>query len=76
MLTLLNACDGHQQTAQFMEDDILTEPLPIATGPSWGRIDAPGLGVEVDEQKLAYYHRAFLDHGEFPPYGNRFGKVD
>jgi L-alanine-DL-glutamate epimerase-like enolase superfamily enzyme len=72
MLTLPNACDGHQQTAQFMADDILTEPLPIATGPSWGRLDAPGLGVEIDEAKLAHYHRDFLDHGDFPPFGDKF----
>ena len=72
MLALPNACDGHQQTAQLMADDILTEPLPIATGPKWGRIEAPGLGVEVDERKLARYHRDFLDQGQFPPYGDRF----
>jgi glucarate dehydratase len=76
MLTLLNACDGHQQTAQFMADDILTEAVPIATGPGWGRIEAPGLGVEVDEQKLAHYHQAFLEQGDFPPYGAKFGKSD
>jgi len=76
MLTLLNACDGHQQTAQLMADDILSAPLPIATGPSWGRIEAPGLGVEVDEAKLARYHLAFLDHGDFAPYGDRFGKAE
>jgi L-alanine-DL-glutamate epimerase-like enolase superfamily enzyme len=72
MLTLPNACDGHQQTAQFMADDILAEPLPIASGPRWGASDAPGLGVDVDEQKLARYHQDFLDHGDFPPYGDRF----
>ncbi|HEX5794713.1 MAG TPA: mandelate racemase/muconate lactonizing enzyme family protein, partial [Geminicoccaceae bacterium] len=72
MLALPNACDGHQQTAQLMADDILAEPLPIATGPRWGRIEAPGLGVEVDERKLARYHRDFLDQGQFPPYGDRF----
>jgi glucarate dehydratase len=76
MLTLHNACDGHQQTAQFMADDILIDPLPIATGPQWGPIDAPGLGVEVDEAKLARYHRDYLEQGEFPPYGARYGKVD
>jgi L-Ala-D/L-Glu epimerase len=74
MLTLLNACDGHQQTAQLMADDILVQPLPIATGPRWGRIDAPGLGVEVDEAKLARYHQDYLDHGDFPPYGDRFAR--
>jgi L-alanine-DL-glutamate epimerase-like enolase superfamily enzyme len=76
MLTLHNACDGHQQTAQFMADDILSEPLPIATGPRWGRIEAPGLGVEVDEAKLARYHQAYLDQGEFPPYGGKFSRAD
>ena len=76
MLALPNACDGHQQTAQLMADDILAEPLPIATARSWGRIEAPGLGVEVDEAKLARYHQDFLDHGEFPPYGGKFGKAE
>ena len=52
MLTIPNACLGHQQTAQMMEDDILTERIPIADGPRWGRIDGPGLGVEVDEDKV------------------------
>jgi L-Ala-D/L-Glu epimerase len=75
MLTLLNACDGHQQTAQFMADDILMETVPIARGPKWGRIEAPGLGVEVDPAKLARYHEEYVRHGEFAPYGNRFGKA-
>ena len=29
MLAIPNACDGHQQTAQNMDDDILTEEIPI-----------------------------------------------
>ena len=68
MLCVPNACDGHQQTAQFMVDDILTERIPIADGPKWGRIEAPGLGVEVDEAKLATYHEAYLRAGEYVPY--------
>jgi hypothetical protein len=71
MLAAPNACDGHQQTAQVMADDILTERLPIADGPTWGRIDGPGLGVDIDEDKLAKYHRDYLQHGEYPPYGDR-----
>ena len=55
-----------------MEDDILTEPMPIADGPSWGRIDGPGLGVEVDEDKVAQYHEDYRKHGDFPTY---VGKV-
>jgi hypothetical protein len=57
-----------------MAGDILAEPLPIATGPSWGRIERPGLGVEVDETRLARYHQDFLDHGDFPPYGDKFAR--
>jgi glucarate dehydratase len=68
MLTIPNACLGHQQTAQMMEDDILTETIPIADGPRWGRIDGPGLGVEVDEDKVGKYHAAYRKHGEFPTY--------
>ena len=72
MLAAPNATTGHQQTAQMMEDDILVERLPIIDSPRWGRIDAPGLGVTVDEAKLARYHEAYRAHGEFPPYGDRF----
>jgi L-alanine-DL-glutamate epimerase-like enolase superfamily enzyme len=72
MLAAPNATIGHQQTAQMMEDDILVERVPIADGPRWGRIEAPGLGVSVDEAKLARYHQAYRAHGEFPPYGDRF----
>ena len=74
MLAAPNACDGHQQTAQMMADDILTERIPIADAPDWGRIEKPGLGVDVDEQKLMTYHERFLRDGEFPPYGDRFAR--
>ena len=56
----------------MMEDDILTERIPIMDGPDWGRIEGPGLGVEVDEDKVAKYHEGFLRDGEFTPYGDRF----
>jgi L-alanine-DL-glutamate epimerase-like enolase superfamily enzyme len=72
LLTLPNATTGHQQTAQLMRDDILAEPLPIATGPGWGRIEAPGLGVAVDEAKLRHYHAAYLREGEYVTWGTGF----
>ena len=71
MLTIPNACDGIQQTASLMEDDVLTERLPIGDGPSWGRIEKPGLGVEVDETKLARFHEAYRRDGQFLPYQTR-----
>jgi glucarate dehydratase len=68
MLTLPNAVDGNQQTAAVMEGDILKQPIPIASGPKWGRIEKPGLGVEVDEERLALAHEAYLRDGQFIPY--------
>jgi L-alanine-DL-glutamate epimerase-like enolase superfamily enzyme len=68
MLALPNAWDGVQQTAAMMADDILTTRLPIADGPRWGRIEAPGLGVEVDEDKVRHYHAAYQRDGQFLPY--------
>jgi glucarate dehydratase len=69
MLAAPNACIGHQQPAQLMADDILSVRLPIADGPRWGRIDMPGLGVMVDEDKLKRYHEDYLKRGDFPTYG-------
>jgi L-alanine-DL-glutamate epimerase-like enolase superfamily enzyme len=72
MLAAPNADIGNQQTAQMMADDILTERIPIRDSPDWGRIERPGLGVDVDEDKVARFHEAFLRDGEFTPYGDRF----
>ncbi len=68
MLCLPNATDGNQQTAAVMDGDILTEPIPIASGPKWGRIEKPGLGVEVDEERLAAAREAYRRDGQFVPY--------
>jgi muconate cycloisomerase len=38
----------------FYEDDVLTNPLPIAGG-SAGMHDRPGLGVELDDEKIEKY---------------------
>jgi glucarate dehydratase len=52
----------------MLADDIVTERLPIADGPTWGRIERPGLGVEVDEDRLRRYHEAYRREGQFLPY--------
>jgi L-alanine-DL-glutamate epimerase-like enolase superfamily enzyme len=51
-----------------MADDVLAEALPIASGPSWGRVERPGLGVEVDPDKLARHRAAFARDGQFLPW--------
>ena len=68
VLTLPNGVDGHQQTAHVMEHDVLTEPIPIATGPCWGAIDAPGLGVEVDESAVADAAARYRADGQYRPW--------
>lgn len=71
LLTLPNAVAGNQQTAQVLEGDILAEPLPIASGPTWGAIDGPGLGVRVDDAALADAARRYELDGQFRPWTPR-----
>ena len=68
MLCIPNAVVGNQQTESMMAGDILTEPLPIRAGPDWGRIDRPGLGIEVDEAKLQEAQARYLREGQYVPY--------
>jgi L-Ala-D/L-Glu epimerase len=68
MLCVPNAVGGNQQTASVMAGDILKEPLVIRSSPSWGHIDKPGLGVEVDEEKLLAAREAYGRDGQFLPY--------
>jgi L-alanine-DL-glutamate epimerase-like enolase superfamily enzyme len=68
LLTLPNVVDGNQHTAHMMQDDILKQPLPIATGPNWGVPLGSGLCIDVDEDKVARYHQLYLERGQFLPY--------
>jgi glucarate dehydratase len=68
LLTLPNGVDGHQQTAHLMQVDVLAEPLPIASGPRWGPIDGPGLGVEVDEDAVAEAAARYEAVGQYRPW--------
>jgi glucarate dehydratase len=73
MLAAPNAALGSQQTAQMMEDDIVSKPIPIADGPRWGLIEGPGLGVDVDEDKLQRFDEEFRKMGDFPTYVGKVG---
>ncbi|MCU1275691.1 MAG: hypothetical protein JWO48_3122 [Bryobacterales bacterium] len=68
LLTLPNIVAGNQQTAQMMCDDILKQALPITDGPGWGVPEGPGLGIEIDEEKLGRYHECHRRNGQFLPY--------
>jgi L-Ala-D/L-Glu epimerase len=68
ILTLRNGVAGHQQTAYLMEHDVLTEPIPISSGPRWGTIDGPGLGVDVDDDAVAEAATRFRIEGQYRPW--------
>jgi L-alanine-DL-glutamate epimerase-like enolase superfamily enzyme len=68
VLTVPNGVDGHQQTAHLMEHDVLSEPIPIASAPRWGTIDAPGLGVAVDEDAVAEAAARYRADGQYLPW--------
>src|SRR5262245_6318563 len=72
LLTLPNVVDGNQQTAHMMQDDILTEPIPITFRPDWGVPQGTGSCVVVDEQKVARYHEVYRERGQFLPYDTKF----
>jgi L-alanine-DL-glutamate epimerase-like enolase superfamily enzyme len=68
VLTLPNAVEGHQQTAHLLEHDILTEPIPIASGPRWGAIEGAGLGVDVDDDAVAEAAARYQLEGQYVPW--------
>jgi L-alanine-DL-glutamate epimerase-like enolase superfamily enzyme len=68
LLTLRNGVEGHQQTAHLMAHDVLTEPIPIASGPRWGPIDGPGLGVEVDDDAVEDAAGRYRSEGQYRPW--------
>jgi glucarate dehydratase len=68
LLTLPNAVPGAQQTAAMMAGDVVAVPLPISGGPRWGVPGGPGLGIEVDEARLAAGAEDYRRQGQFLPY--------
>jgi L-Ala-D/L-Glu epimerase len=68
VLTLPNGVEGHQQTAYLIEHDILAEPIPIASGPRWGAIEGPGLGVDVDDDAVAEAAARYRIEGQYHPW--------
>jgi glucarate dehydratase len=67
LLTVPSIVEGNQQTAQMMQDDVLTAALPIACSPKWGVPSGSGLGIEIDEQKVGIYSEYYRERGQFLP---------
>lgn len=56
-VTRLEGTDGPQVAGVYYLDDIITEPLRFVGGQMLCP-DGPGLGIEVDEEKLRHYAQA------------------
>ena len=66
MLTLPAIVRGNQQTTAHMADDVADSPL--RQGPDWGVPDAPGLGVNVDAERLQEAAARYARYGQFQPF--------
>ena len=63
---------NHAKRIQNMASDILQEEIPITSSNTWGLINKPGLGIEIDEAKLQFFHKKFVENGEYKLYGDKF----
>jgi L-alanine-DL-glutamate epimerase-like enolase superfamily enzyme len=68
LLAMPRIVEGNQHHAGLNVDDVLVDPLPIARGPRWGRPTLPGLGITVDEAKLARWAAHHRERGQYLPY--------
>jgi L-Ala-D/L-Glu epimerase len=68
LLTLHNVVGGNQQSSVASVDDILKTPVPLVSSGTWGVPEGPGLGVEVDDEKLGRYHDTFRERGQILSY--------
>jgi L-alanine-DL-glutamate epimerase-like enolase superfamily enzyme len=71
MLAAPNACLGQQQNAGRLSGDVVRTRIPITDEPDWGTIELPGIGVEVDEDRVRAYHENFLRSVDFTPFGDQ-----
>lgn len=68
MLVAPSIVTGNQQTASHLVHDILVEDLPIARSPLWPRDEAPGLGIEIDDDKVHEAGERYRTDGQMMPY--------
>jgi L-alanine-DL-glutamate epimerase-like enolase superfamily enzyme len=68
LLTLPSIVEGNQQTANHMQADVLSDDIPIRSGPHWPADARPGLGIEIDEERVADAAARYQRDGQFLPY--------
>jgi L-alanine-DL-glutamate epimerase-like enolase superfamily enzyme len=60
---------AHQTYLHMVADDVVTEPVQVISG-HIAVSDRPGLGLELDQDKLEQYHESYRRQGYASPYGN------
>lgn len=66
--TLASPQLGHQQFATILAHDLLADPLDFVDGALPVPV-TPGLGVELDQEAVAYCEELYRKYGEFNGYG-------
>ena len=66
MLTLPSIVRGNQHTASMMDSDLAV--IPISASPDWGLPEGPGLGIDVDEDRVKEAADRYARDGQFLPY--------
>ena len=69
LAALPNATAAHQTHYNLLDDDIIVGGLPRFTDGSLDLPAAPGIGVELDAERVARYAETFQRDGEFTVYG-------
>ena len=65
--TLPEPALGHQTHLEILEHDLLSTPFSFAGG-ALAVPSGPGIGVELDREALAHYHKLYEEVGEFSGY--------
>ena len=65
-----NFTHANQSYYAFLADDIVEGGIPKFNTGCLRLPEGPGLGVNLDRQRLARYATYFQEHGEFPAYAS------
>ena len=65
LATIPNQTDGHQVMHQLLEHDIIRQGLLEFEAGHLVVPDRPGLGIELDEDRVAHYARRYETHGAY-----------
>lgn len=69
LATCPNATLANQTHYSLLDDDVIAGGPPVFEDGALVLPDGPGIGVELDREKLAFYEEVYAREGEFTVYG-------